>query len=382
MNLLVVSHACVTPINQMFYAEVERQTGWDVTLVSPSTWETAYGEQTIQRWPAFDGGLHPVPVWLSGNVPLHLYRTTFFSLLRDVNPDAIYVHHEPYAAATGQIYLANRLTARCPIGFFTWQNIRKTYPPPFGKMQEMVFRESDFAVSGSESARDVLRKKGYAGPAPIIPAAVDPDRFEPVSGEDADERDGALPAVELPDAQVVIGFVGRIVQEKGLGTCLEALAHCRDLPWRFVLIGDGAHTDDLRRLATRLGIDGRVTFLGYVDHADIPPYLASLDLVVLPSETQPDWKEQFGRIIVEALAADTPVLGSDSGEIPRLIDRTGGGLIFAEGDARACAQRLRRLVREESLRNRLAARGRRYVLNTHTHEALADRFVETIRAHC
>ncbi|NBC86067.1 MAG: glycosyltransferase [Bacteroidetes bacterium] len=382
MNLLVVSHACVTPVNQMFYAEVERQTGWDVTLVSPSTWETPYGTQTIQRWPAFDGALHALPVWLSGSVPLHLYRTTFLSLLRDVNPDAIYLHHEPYAAATGQVYLANRLTVGCPVGFFTWQNIRKTYPAPFGQMEEMVFEESDFAVSGSDSAREVLRKKGYAGPAPVIPAAVDPDRFEPVNAASADEQASTMPAADLPDAPVLIGFAGRIVREKGIGTFLKALARCRDLPWHFVLMGDGAHTDRLRRRASRLGIKDRVTFLGYVDHEDIPSYLSRLDLVVLPSETQPDWKEQFGRIIVEALASGTPVLGSDSGEIPHLIDRTGGGLTFAEGDARACAQPLRRLVRDASLRDRLAHRGRRYVLNTHTHEALADRFVETIRAYC
>lgn len=375
MTLFVVSHPCVTPVNQKFFAEVERQTGWDVTIVAPSSWTSAYGERQLERWPRFDGDLRSVPVWMDGNVPLHVYQSLFLSHLREVDPDAIYVHHEPYAAATAQVYLANRWSLQRPIGFFTWQNIEKTYPPPFGQTEQMVYQESDYAVSGSESARAVLRSKGYTGPAPVIPAAVDPARFAP-------SPNGRAIDLAVPGGAVLVGYVGRIVAEKGLDTFLDALDRRRELPWHFVLIGEGDFAGDLKRQAERLGLRERLTFTGYVDHEDVPRYLSALDLAVLPSETQPNWKEQFGRIIVEALAAGTPVLGSDSGEIPHLIERTGGGLTFPEGEAPACAEALTRLVQNPKLRDDLAQHGHRFVASNYTHETLAKSFVETLETTC
>lgn len=371
MTLLVVSHPCVTPVNQAFYAEVERQTGWDLTLVGPASWEGEYGTRTLERWPAFEGDLRPIPVWFSGNVPLHVYRSLFVSLLREVAPDAIFLHHEPYAAATAQVFLANRLSVQCPIGFFTWQNIEKTYPFPFRRLERMVYRQADYAVSGSESARAVLRRKGYAGSVSLIPAGINPERYA--------HSDSTPDALTRDDASVLIGFVGRIVEEKGLDTFLDALAQIRPLPWHFVLIGEGDFTDALQQQAERLGLRDRLTVLGYVDHAKIPRYLSTLDLVVLPSETQPNWKEQFGRILIESMAAGTPVLGSDSGEIPHLIERTGGGRSFAEGDPDACAAVLAEMIRDESLRNRLGTQGRDSVLDHYTHETLARSFIETIK---
>ena len=68
-----------------------------------------------------------------------------------------------------------------------------------------------------------------------------------------------------------------------------------------------------------LPISGQVLQIGFVPHEETPRYLAAFDLLVLPSETQPNWKEQFGRVIVEALACGVPVIGSDSGEIPNLV---------------------------------------------------------------
>lgn len=374
MHLLVVSHPCVTPVNQKFYAEIEHQTGWDLTVVTPASWKSKYGQRSPERWPTFSGTLRPIPVWFSGNVPLHIYRSLFFSLLREVDPDVIYLHHEPYAAATAQMYFANWMTLQRPIGFFTWQNIEKTYPLPFRYLERMVYRQSSYAIPGSQSARDVLRNKGYSGPAPIIPAAIDPDRFS------SPDQDSSPLALDLPDSTVLIGYAGRIVQQKGLHTFLDALAQRRDLPWHFVLIGDGDRVDALQAQAQRLNIRDRLTFLGYVDHSKMPRYLSALDLVVLPSETQPNWKEQFGRIIVEALAAGTPVLGSDSGEIPHVIERTGGGLTFAEGDASACARQLTRLVHDEDLRTQLVRQGQTHVTKNYTQQKLAESFVETIQA--
>ena len=374
MKLLVFSHACATPVNQQFFSEVERVSGADVTLVAPSVWLDDYGtKRRLERWPAFQGQLESVPVWLNGSVPLHVYRSTFRGILKEVCPDVIYVHHEPYATATAQVYVANRLWHGCPIGFFSWQNIYKKYPPPFRQTEQVVYRTSDFACTGSESAEAVLRAKGYDGPCTLLPGSVNPEVHRPHAGADALRK-----TLGIESSEFVFGFMGRVSRVKGLSTTLQALSNLEDVPWRFVVVGDGNYTDELKEHASSLCIADRVLHTGYVPHTEAPLYLSLFDALVLPSETQSNWKEQFGRVLVEALACGTPLIGSDSGEIPNVIRRTKGGIFFPEGDVDALRDALHRMAVDEDLRRTCAAAGRAYVLSENTDNTLARRFVQTL----
>ncbi|MGB9873142.1 MAG: glycosyltransferase, partial [Anaerolineae bacterium] len=87
----------------------------------------------------------------------------------------------------------------------------------------------------------------------------------------------------------------------------------------------------------------------------MPELLAQVDVVVLPSRTTRVWKEQFGRILVEAMACKVPVVGSDSGAIPEVVGDA--GLIFPEGDTEALAECLQRLKESPQQRRELAKRG-------------------------
>ncbi|MFO8100173.1 MAG: glycosyltransferase family 4 protein [Salinibacter sp.] len=373
MKLLVCSHPCVTPVNQAFFAEVERQTGWDLTLVVPSSWKTEYGPRQAERWPAFRGDLCPIPVLGSGNIPLHVYRATFLRLLRSVQPDAIYVHNEPYAASTAQLWLANRATQNVPMGFYSAQNIVKQYPPPFRWTEQAVYRSAQFAFPCAESVRDTLRAKGYAGPATVLPLGVDATLYAP------DPSTRALRAELADGAEVLFGYVGRITEEKGLPTLLDALHQVPDaLNWRLVVLGTGDWASAFDQRAAALGLTARITRLGYVEHTAVPRYYAAFDLLVVPSETQPTWKEQFGRVLVESLACGTPVVGSSSGEIPIVVRRTGGGLVFPEGQATALANRLTTLATDPEQRAALGRTGRENVRTAFTNEALARRFADTV----
>lgn len=373
MKLLVVSHACVTATNQEFFAEVERQTGWSLTLVAPSTWAGEYGERHLERWPGFSGTLIPIPVWGSGNVPLHVYRSTFSRLLQDEDPDAIYMHHEPYAAATAQVYWANRRTVQAPIGFFTWQNLHKRYPFPFRYTEQMVYRQSTFAISGSESATAILRAKGYDGRLAVIPAGIDPSNAThgPVDP-------GVRHALGAAENDVLFGYLGRLVPEKGLLTLLDALDRMDSPNVKLALIGEGPHSRALDAAVERLGMQGRVLRHPYVPHTEAPQYLRAFDALVLPSESQPNWKEQFGRVIIEALACGTPVVGSDSGEIPHLIHRTGGGWVFPEGNVNALSETMNIVARHPADRRKRGTAGQAVVHSTYTHAALASPFADTI----
>lgn len=373
MKLLVCSHPCVTPVNQAFFAEVERQTGWDLTLVVPASWKTEYGLRQPERWPSLRGDLIPMPVLGSGSVPLHVYRTTFTRLLREVQPDALYVHNEPYAASTAQLWLANRATQGVPMGFYSAQNIVKRYPLPFRWTEQAIYRSAQFAFPCAESVLDTLRAKGYSGPATPLPLGVDATLYAP-------DPSARTLRTELADgADVLFGYVGRITEEKGLPTLLDALHRMPPtLNWHLVVLGTGDWEPQFDEYAAARGLADHITRLGYVEHTDVPRYYAAFDLLVVPSETQPTWKEQFGRVLIEALACETPVVGSSSGEIPVLLRRTGGGLVFPEGEAGALAEQLAHLGTDPERRSTLARTGRQAVLNEFTNEALARRFADTI----
>lgn len=374
MRLLIVSHPCVTLINQQFYAEVEQQTGWQLQLVVPANWKNEYSKRLIpDRWPEYRGQLISIPVSLSGNIPLHLYRSTFVNLLHRFQPDIIYVHHEPYALATTQLYLANLMSVKKPIGFFTWQNIYKNYPFPFQQMQNFVFKNSYFAFSGSYSAQDVLKQKGYKQPCFILPSGIDPEIYFPHPEATKLKRE-----LQEVNSEILIGYVGRIVEEKGLKTLLYALKIIENLHWRLIMIGSGSYESHFDDLTQQLQLTKRINRLGYIPHSKTPTYLSAFDVLVLPSETQGNWKEQFGRVIIEAIACGTPVIGSDSGEIPNLIRATKGGLIFPERQPEALAEKLKQLILDDSRRSLLIEQGQKIVLDNYTSASLAKNFAQVL----
>jgi glycosyltransferase involved in cell wall biosynthesis len=170
--------------------------------------------------------------------------------------------------------------------------------------------------------------------------------------------------------------VGRLVREKGVDLLLRA-CQSLDRPWTLTIVGDGAEEESLRQLATDLKIADRVLFRSPVPSGQIPSILGSIDVLVLPSRSLPNWREQFGRVLMEAMACEVPVVGSTCGEIPRVIGD--GGLVFSEDDAVALGHRLRALQADLDLRRHLGRRGRERVLTQFTYRRIAERTRETYR---
>jgi glycosyltransferase involved in cell wall biosynthesis len=172
------------------------------------------------------------------------------------------------------------------------------------------------------------------------------------------------------DRGFLIGYVGRLVEEKGVDLLLEALDGLAGI-WRAHVLGSGPVRQKLQAQTQALGLAGRVTFEDWIPSAQMPAYYRQLDVLVVPSRTQPNWKEQFGRVLVEAMACGVPVIGSDSGEIPHVVGDA--GLVFPEGQAGQLRAHLGRLMSEPELQARLARQGRERVLTHFTQEQIARR---------
>jgi glycosyltransferase involved in cell wall biosynthesis len=253
--------------------------------------------------------------------------------------------------------------ARVPCVFFAWQNLHKRVPQPFRAMRAYVFRHAQGAIAGTSQAAAVLRTAGCALPFAVIPQmGVDTDVFAP----DTAARARVRARFGIPHDAFVAGYAGRLVPEKGVHVLIDALAALPDA--RLLVFGDGRERARLEAAATR-ALPGRATFAGHVASSAMPESLNALDALVLPSLRAAGWQEQFGRVLVEAMACGVPVIGSATGEIPRVIGDA--GLIVPEGDRTALRDALELLAASPEHRCTLAGRSRQRAVESYTHARIA-----------
>jgi glycosyltransferase involved in cell wall biosynthesis len=355
----MLSKACIVGIYQRKLEHIAAA-GVELLTVVPPSWKDERGETRLER--AYTEGytLHVTPLWLNGNFHLHVYPA-LGDIMRRFQPDIVHIDEEPYNLASWHA-LALARSVRARTLFFSWQNLVRRYPPPFNWGEAWTLRATDYALMGTDSAAAVWRAKGYRGEYAVVPQfGTDPDLFSPLS--------------RRPDRPFTVGYIGRLVPEKGVDDLLRALVGLgRD--WRLRLVGSGPQRAELERLAADLGVTDCVTFVGAVPSIEMPAQYHEVDVLALPSRTRPNWKEQFGRVLVEAMASGVPVIGSDSGAIPGVIGD--GGLVVPEGDVNALTAALRQLRDDNDLRAGLGAAGRARVLANFTHEQVA---IQTVAAY-
>ncbi len=363
MRILMLSKACVVGAYQRKLEEMARLPDVALRVLVPPSWrDAARGELRLERAHVVGYDLRVTPVRLNGNFHLH-YFPRFGREVSAFGPDVVHIDEEPYNLATWHaLWHARRAGAKTL--FFSWQNIARRYPPPFRWGERWVLRHVDFALMGTQSAADVWQAKGYTGPLAVVPQfGVDPDVF-------------CLPEPPRTGDGFVVGFVGRLVEEKGGTDLINALVRLGGR-WRLDIIGDGPQKPALMALAQQLGVADRVTF-GALPSTQMPGFYRQIDVLAVPSLTRPNWKEQFGRVIVEAMACGVAVIGSDSGAIPGVVGD--GGLIFPEGDVAALADRLRQLREQPDLRRQLGQKGRQRVLAHFTQAQVAAQTVAVYKA--
>jgi len=170
-----------------------------------------------------------------------------------------------------------------------------------------------FRCLGSTSSRHDLDRRGGAArlgrrsSVAVVPHTI--PEWEPPA------RDGR------PDRPFTVGFAGRLVPQKGID---DLLAACRRLDGRFrlLVVGDGPLRPHLE--SADLGF-GELELHAGVRSDEMPALYAEMDVLVLPSRTTATWAEQFGKVLCEALLCGVPVIGARSGEIPWVIQTSGGG---------------------------------------------------------
>ena len=355
----MVSKACLVGVYQTKLEAIAQHDGVELAVVVPPVWRDPSGDITLERAHTDGYRLYVDPLRFNGHFHLHYYPR-LGERIEVFRPDIVHMDEEPYNLATW-LGVRRARAAGAQSLFFSWQNIERDYPFPFSLLEKQVLNTVSYALVGSEASEEVWRAKGYRGPSRVIPQfGIDPTIFHPPQKRD---RGRAF----------TMGAAGRLVPEKGFDLLLEAVASLPGL-WQLQIAGDGPERRALARFAREAGIADRVHFEGAIPSTQMPAFLRQLDALVLPSRTLPNWKEQFGRVLVEAMASGVAVVASDSGEIPNVVGEA--GLLFQEDNEDQLRAHLRALLQQEGLRDELGEAGRRRVLNHYTQAQIAARTVD------
>jgi len=374
LRVLVISHTAVSrEAGQARCLPLLAHSDVKCRLVVPCRWKS-YGV-----WQTPESAIHPKLDFQVGKVVwpwtgpgqwyLHWYRD-LARIFREFRPDVVHLWEEPWGLVTAQAaWLRNRLLPDTRLIVETEQNINKNLPFPFEWFRSVTLRNADFLVARSHEAAAVARAKGYAGPTGVVGYGIDPNVFKPA------DRDEARRAFAL--SGFVIGYAGRLISEKGLNDLVDALV---SLPSHvnLVFIGTGPLREDLERQAEALGVSARIRFIAPQRPADLSRVMSGLDAFALVSRTTARWKEQFGRVIIEAQACGVPVIGSDSGAIPNVVGP--GGLIVRERSPEQIASTILRLEHDVNLRHQIGRAGSAQVAEKYTWQHVSDRLLQIYRS--
>ena len=355
MKVLVLWKALVSETYHKRFTELAKFKDVELTLVVPTEWDNTRREKEYCK----KCKVIPLKIVMSGYNHFHWYPG-LAKVIRHVRPDILHIEEEHYSVVTFQaIRLARKYNVKCM--FVSLQNIYKIYPFPFSWIESYNMRNADCAVAASDEIRNVLMRKGLGKEQiPVIPYGVDHLMYCKMESQNL--------RTKLGMDSFTIGFIGRFVEEKGIIDLLKAVSRINN-DFNLLLVGSGRLRHEIEAEGRRVGILEQIRIVDSIPSSSVPHYLNCMDCFVLPSRTTRKWKEQFGRVLTEAMSCEVPVIGSDSGEIPNVLGDC--GLIYKEGDIDELYSKIKLLINNSDLRMELAKKGRRRVLDNFTQEIVA-----------
>jgi len=358
VRAVIVSHTYIDPATR---GKLRALAGLGCTLsvAVPARWSpSARGPLLYAAW-SNDGGVRIVPIPVTGErgeavrwKPRDLHR-----LLSEFRPDVVHIEAEPWtpAAATASLQ-AGRLGI--PATLFAWESVALPRPLVERWRRRRTLARVRGLVGGNRLAAGLLARERADLPVTVIPQL------------------GLTPPLEvrrLEHEELCIGFVGRLVPEKGLDTLFRACVKLLGR-WTLTVVGSGPSQEQLEALAERLGIASRVTWRGALPPDRFRELWPDLDCLVVPSRTTPQWVETFHAPLVEAMGHGVTLVVSDSGALPELVDTA--GLIVPEDDVSGLTAALQHLADAPRERARLGREARLRVITEFVDDAVARRTME------
>jgi glycosyltransferase involved in cell wall biosynthesis len=302
-------------------------------------------------------GVRIVPIPATGGPEPGAFRWDARALRRlftDIRPDIVQIEEEPVtqssAAAAAE---AGRL--QIPVVLFSWESLPRRKSFLEKRRATASFKAARACIAGNTLAADLLRAE-----LPDTPIAVMPQLG--VTARPPRER--------APGDVLSIGFVGRLLPERGVDGLLRACASIMG-PWTLTVAGTGPEQEPLEALAQRLGLASRIRWLGGISRADIEALLPNLDCLVLPSRSTGDWVERWSPVLLDAMACGVVPVVNEGGALASVVEDVGKVV----GDDESLGLALQTLLAYPDERLRLGAAARQRVLERYVDSALAEQTV-------
>lgn len=361
LKILIIAPAYAVSSNRRWIKEIVSHYGVKVSLLTVQSYKEGGVTCYFQRE---NGETYPIVVGrvaLCSRYTLTLFYTKICGLIRNWGPDIIEIHAEARSLLSLEIILLrNIFLPKTKISFYSAENIINNTYWPFRLIKKFVFKYVQGANVCSQEVKEVLRREGFKGAIEVIPLAVDTEKFF--------QHDSSFLKKKLNLEGVTIGYVGRISSSKGIVTLLEAFRNISLAHINLLVVGNGPDAHLLDKYKTSQSL----IFVRGVSPEEVVDYLNCMDILVCPSQTTHRWKEQFGRAIVEAMACEVAVIGSNSGSIPEVIGDA--GLIFKEGDVAELTNKLTMLIENKALRHQLGKKGRERVIVCYTPIKVSEKY--------
>ena len=365
MRVLVLSHSYIMKPYRRKFNLIAAKPDIIVRVITPNKWYESFQEINFSPDENSDCEEVACPIRFSGYGSRFYYRGNIAKHFRDFKPDIIHLEEEAWSLNALQTVRLKR--KYCPNSRFIFRTSlsipsKQRFGPLPIWIEKRVFRETDIAFPLSKNAGEILKLRGFNGTQIPFPNGVDISLFN--------KRD----MTHLKDTLgindcFVIGYIGRIIQMKGIDTLIEAAAKL-NFPYKLLIVGKGEDKPIFKSLALKYQINEKIVWIDAVPPEKVPNYLNCMNTLILPSRTTKDWVEFFGRVLIEGMACEVPVIGSDSGEIPHVIGDA--GFVFTEGDASELARKISKIANEPTLYKTFQKRGLERV-QEFTWETIAQR---------
>ena len=365
-RLLTIGHSYVVGLNRALAHEMALAGAgeWSITVAAPSRYRGDLRQLSLEPHSSEHARVVPIETRLPSLPHLMWYGGSFRALMRE-GWDVVHCWEEPYVFAAAQI--ADACGPRTKFVFATFQNIAKRYPFPLSYFENRALNRANGWIAFGHTTQQVQQARDARyreTPSRVIGPGVDARVFRPHPTLRAEARSRLGWNDDLP----VIGFSGRFIRAKGIDTLLAALQRVSH-PWRVLFVGAGPERKRIEALAARA--PDHVRIISDAKHDDMPAWMNAMDVLCAPSRTTSGWREQFGRMLIEAMACGVPVIGSNSGEIPYVLGDA--GIVAREGDVEDWRDAIDRVLGTPGIRRELGERGLQRVQEQFTwqHAAVA-----------